>query len=84
MQLPQPFVRLPLEFDAKKLAEEIRQVGENEWRAHPQRFEGNSSLILVSTDGEENDDFRGPMKPVARLDTCLLYTSDAADEFCHG
>jgi hypothetical protein len=68
MQLPHPFVRLPLKFDANRLAREVGQVEESEWRAHPQRFEGNSSLILVSTDGEENDDFRGPMKPVARLD----------------
>lgn len=68
MRLPKPFVKLPLTFDYEKLAEEISQFGEDEWRPHPQRFEGNSSLIFVSTNGEENDDFSGPMKPAARLE----------------
>jgi hypothetical protein len=67
MRLPEHFVKLPLTFDHARLAEEIGQFGEDEWRAHPQRFEGNSSLVLVSTNGEENDDFSGPMKPAPRL-----------------
>jgi len=67
MRLPKRFVKLPLNFDHAKLAEEISQFGEDEWRPHPQRFEGNSSLVLVSTNGEENDDFSGPMKPSPRL-----------------
>lgn len=67
MRLPTPFVKLPLTFSHAKLADEISQFGEEEWRAHPQRFEGNTSLVLVSTNGEENDDFSGPMKPAPRL-----------------
>jgi hypothetical protein len=67
MRLPQCFIKLPLTFDHVRLAEEISQFGEEEWRAHPQRFEGNSSLVLVSTNGEENDDFSGPMVPTPRL-----------------
>lgn len=67
MQLPKRFVKLPLSFDHARLAAEISQFGEEEWRAHPQRFEGNASLVLVSTNGEENDDFSGPMKPTPRL-----------------
>ena len=67
MRLPEHFVKLPLTFDHDKLAEEIAQFGEDEWRVHPQRFDGNSSLVLVSTNGEENDDFSGPMEPAARL-----------------
>lgn len=67
MRLPDPFAKLPLSFDHARLAEEISQFGQDEWRAHPQRFEGNSSLVLVSTNGEENDDFSGPMKPSSRL-----------------
>lgn len=67
MRLPVPFVRLPFTFDHRRLAEEIGQFGEEEWRAHPQGFKGNSSLVLVSTDGEENDYYHGPMKPTSRL-----------------
>ena len=68
MRLPQPFVKLPLTFDRDRLVEEVSQFDESHWRAHPQRFEGNSSLVLVSTNGEENDDFVGPMRAAARLD----------------
>jgi hypothetical protein len=68
MRLPQPFVKLPFTFDHEKLVDEISQFGAEEWRAHPQRLQGNSSLILVSTNGGDNDDFTGPMKPTYRLE----------------
>lgn len=67
MRLPKPFIKLPFTFDHERLAAEVGQFGEDDWRPHPQGFEGNSSLILVSTRGEENDDFAGPMVPTARL-----------------
>ena len=67
MRMPKPFIKLPLSFDHEKLAEEISQFSDDDWRAHPTGFEGNSSLILVSMDGEENDGFKGPMKPSPRL-----------------
>lgn len=67
MRLPQQFIKLPLSFDHQRLAKEIGQFGEDDWRAHISGFKGNSSLVLVSTNGEENDDFSGPMKPSPRL-----------------
>jgi hypothetical protein len=72
MRLPVEFVKLPWEFDHRQLAEEISRFDETEWRAHPQGFEGNSSLILVSTEGEENDFYYGPMKPAPRLERAPL------------
>lgn len=68
MRLPRPFIRLPFTFDAERLAQEIAPFGEDEWRPHPQRFEGNANLVLVSSNGGENDDFAGPMLPGARLE----------------
>ncbi|MGB5491426.1 MAG: aspartyl/asparaginyl beta-hydroxylase domain-containing protein, partial [Woeseiaceae bacterium] len=67
MRLPRQFIKLPLSFDQQRLTEEIAQFGEDEWRAHISGFKGNSSLVLVSTNGEENDDFSGPMRPSPRL-----------------
>ena len=67
MRLSRQFIKLPLSFDHQRLAEEISQFGEDEWRAHVSGFKGNSSLVLVSTNGEENDDFSGPMQPSPRL-----------------
>jgi hypothetical protein len=72
MRLPVPFVKLPYTFDHERLAEEINRFGEDEWRAHPQGFEGNSALILVSTEGEENDFYHAPMRPTARLERTPL------------
>jgi hypothetical protein len=67
MLIPKPFIKLPLFFDHEKLAEEISQFDEQHWRPHPQDFEGNSSLIFVSTGGGENDDLSGSQKPSIRL-----------------
>jgi hypothetical protein len=67
MRLARPFIKLPFTFDHARLADEISQFAEEEWRAHPTALKGNSSLVLVSTRGEENDDFTGPMKPSPRL-----------------
>lgn len=68
MRLVKPFVKLPFTFDHERLAAEISQFGEEQWRPHPSGLEGNSSLVLVSTNGEDNDDFIGPMKATARLE----------------
>lgn len=67
MRIPRPFVKLPLSFDHLLLADEISQFDETDWRLHPQGFAGNSSLILVSKNGEENDDVTGSMQPASRL-----------------
>lgn len=59
-----------MRFDAARLRAEIEQFPESEWRAHPQGFAGNSSLILVSHEGGENDDTSGRMAPAPRLARC--------------
>ena len=38
MRLPRPFIKLPFTFDHARLAEEVIQFDETEWRPHPQRF----------------------------------------------
>lgn len=70
MRLPAPFIKLPLRFDAARLRAEIGRFPENEWRAHPQGYAGNSALILVSHEGGENDDTSGRMAPAPRLAQC--------------
>jgi hypothetical protein len=67
MRIPRPFVQLPITFDSAKLAAEIAQFDENDWRPHPQGFEGNSSMILVSSGGTENDDLGGAVSAAPRL-----------------
>jgi len=65
------FIRLPLTFDAQRLAEEIAAFGENDWRPHPEGHPGNSALPLISVDGDpSNDDVRGAMQPTPHLGRC--------------
>jgi len=56
MNLKYDFYRLPLHFDAEKLAEEVAGFSEDEWRAHPSGFTGNSALQLISSNGDLEDD----------------------------
>lgn len=70
MKLDTEFIRLPLRFDVNRLAEEVVVFGGHEWRDHPTGYDGNSALILISRNGEQNDQFIGPMKPTPALDRC--------------
>ncbi|WP_218310747.1 aspartyl/asparaginyl beta-hydroxylase domain-containing protein [Alteromonas antoniana] len=61
MKLPHEFIRLPLEFDAQLLAQEVGAIDSALWRPHHEGFKGNYSIPLVSVNGEDNNDFKGPM-----------------------
>ncbi len=69
-QLESEFYRLPLRFDAARLAEEALQFREEEWCPHPQGHPGNSALPLVSVNGGINDEVKGPMRPTPFLARC--------------
>ena len=71
MQLPAPFIRIPLAFDAQRLAAEIAQFAPEDWRPHPQGHPGNSALPLVAVRGDPLDDgVAGPMAPTPHLARC--------------
>ncbi len=71
MKLDTEFYKLPLGFDAERLAQEVAQFAESEWRPHPQGYPGNSALILIAVDGDANNDLvKGPMRPTPHLDRC--------------
>jgi len=71
MKLATPFCQLPFRFDVSQLAQEIAQFSESDWQEHPQKFEGNSALLLVSVDGDvTNDDLKGSMAITPHLKRC--------------
>ena len=70
MKLETEFYKLPLRIDVERLIKEINGFSEDEWRAHPQRFEGNSAMILIAANGEINDAMQGPMLPTEKLKRC--------------
>src|SRR5436189_2461702 len=71
MKLDTEFRKLPLRFDALRLALEVRQFAESEWRGHPQGHKGNSAVPLIAVNGDPaNDGVKGPMRPTALLERC--------------
>jgi len=68
VRLPHAFYTFPYRFDVERMRTEIEAVPEEHWRWHPDGFEGNSALPLISTGGGINDDFAPPMKQTEYLE----------------
>ena len=68
MKLPVPFIKLPLVFDAARLAHEASALPAQAWARHPNDFPGNSAARLVSVEGGENDEVSGPMRMTPHLE----------------
>jgi uncharacterized protein (TIGR03032 family) len=68
MRLDHPFIRLPLQFDAARLADEINAMPESAWRPHPHGYPGNSAMPLIASLGNPaNDETRGAMRATPHL-----------------
>lgn len=68
MRLDTPFVRLPLRVDADRLASEIGEFSDKDWKPHPQGYKGNDALSFISCDGDPlSDSVKGPMLPTPFL-----------------
>jgi len=67
MRLESEFIRLPLEIDVARLLEEAHQYSEYDWDYHPQRYDGNTALSLVSSGGGRSDSYVGAMQPTPAL-----------------
>lgn len=70
MKLTEPFLKLPIHFAAERLAAEVRALPQRAWMPHPQGFEGNEAVPLVSPNGELTNAFDGPMAPTEHLLAC--------------
>jgi hypothetical protein len=70
MKLPQPFMKLPLLFDAQRLAKEVASLPPEAWARHPNSFPGNSAVRLISVEGGENDEVSGRMEMTPHLASC--------------
>jgi hypothetical protein len=70
MRLNQPFVKLPLRFDADALEAEVRALPASAWVPHATGFPGNEAVRLVTPAGRPTDEFEGPMAPTENLARC--------------
>ncbi|MFI8619025.1 TIGR03032 family protein [Acidovorax sp. NPDC077693] len=71
MRLNTEFIRLPLAFDAARLASEIRALPEVAWQPHPEGHAGNAALPLMAVEGDPlNNGVKGVMQPTPQLHDC--------------
>jgi hypothetical protein len=70
VKLPKPFFRLPVRFDAERLAAEVAALPAGAWSRHPKEHAGNSAARLITAGGGDNDAVAGEMKPTAALAAC--------------
>ncbi len=75
MRIDRPLLKLPIRFDGDALAHEAAVLPEGAWMAHPQKFDGNVAVPLVSPGGAMTDQWAGPMAPTPHLEQCP-YTMD--------
>ena len=68
--LKQPFLKLPIRFDADALAAEVRALPPEAWTPHPTGYVGNEAVRLISPFGQPTDDIEGPMAPTEWLKRC--------------
>lgn len=67
MRFSRPLLQLPIRFDPDLLAAEVGALPLSAWVPHPQGFEGNDAVPLVSVGGGLNDEFAGPMAATENL-----------------
>lgn len=70
MRLSRPFIRLPWNFDAARLADEVADIPDSAWMTHPSRLQGNTAVALISSGGGDNDEFAGCMRETPHLEGC--------------
>jgi len=75
-----PFFRLPRRFDALRLRDEIAAIPPQAWVPHPNGILGNSSVRLISVNGDENDLVEGTMRETTHM-TCTPYIRQVLASF---
>ena len=70
MRIGRPLLKLPIRFDGEVLEREISALPQNAWLQHPEKFDGNIAVPLISPGGEITDDIAGPMAPTEWLGRC--------------
>lgn len=68
MRISRPLLKLPIQFDAAALSAEVAALPQEAWLDHPQNFDGNDGVPLVSPGGEHVNSAVGPMAPTRFLD----------------
>ena len=70
MRIGRPLLKLPVRFCGDTLAREISVLPAHAWMPHPQKFDGNIAVPLVSPGGGQVHQSFGPMAPTEWLRRC--------------
>lgn len=70
MRIGRPLLKLPIRFCGETLACEVSKLPPDAWMQHPQKFDGNCAVPLVSPGGELVNRTYGPMGPTRWLQDC--------------
>lgn len=70
MRIERPLLQLPIRFCGETLRQEVAALPPTAWLPHPQKFDGNTAVPLVSPGGEITDRWSGPMEATAALRGC--------------
>jgi hypothetical protein len=70
VRISRPLMKLPVRFCAETLQREIAQLPPDAWTEHPQKFDGNIAVALVSPGGAITNGAAGPMGPTQWLRQC--------------
>src|SRR3954470_18606568 len=79
MRIERPLLKLPIRFCGDTLAREVKALPPQVWMAHPQKFDGNLAVPLVSPGGAMTNQWSGPMAPTEALHQCP-YVTQIMDE----
>jgi len=70
MRIGRPLLKLPIRFDGEALAREVLALPQAAWLQHPEKFDGNTAVPLVSPRGAVTNEVAGPMGPTQWLSHC--------------
>ena len=69
-RLAHPLLKLPIRLCAESLQRDVSSLPAEAWTKHPQKFDGNIAVALVSPGGEITDASTGPMASTKWLRDC--------------
>ncbi|MFL6751166.1 MAG: hypothetical protein ACJ8E9_08925, partial [Sphingomicrobium sp.] len=70
MRIGRPLLKLPVRFCAETLARDVTALPRDAWLEHPQKYDGNIAVPLVSPGGALSNGTAGPMAATPWLQQC--------------
>ena len=83
MRVGRPLLKLPIRFCGETLAREMSALPAEAWIEHPQKYDGNIAVPLISPHGEIGHEAFGPMGFRGLPGFLVRYGHDLGSERTH-